>query len=327
MLVILGLVLLVLFAPICYKGDGHYSEDELIAHFNVHWLVFPVRFKLTYEDGELKQVLRIFGINIFREKKNKPKEEYESPKADVSYENELESEAGDGIEDDVLIDLVDEESEFSEKEMLDPQITSVDYSDIDVPTMEDIDTGIKESKWKRVKKRFKRKKKQEQLKKKIPLSRKIKAASIRTRSKTLSAIAKSVKAVEGAMKKVQVLIKKIKEYIDFIKSQTTRRAFKKIMEMVISILKHIFPNKILGRIEFGFEEPHLTGQALGGVAFAYDMFNINPEKMEVIPHFEKEIIDARLECKGRIFLCFLAFNGIKFILDPDIKKTIKFFKK
>ena len=85
LLVILGLVLLVLFVPICYRGDVHYSDDEFNTHFKAHWLIFPVRFKLTYENDELKKELRIFGFNIFREKKEKPREEYETPLADVSY--------------------------------------------------------------------------------------------------------------------------------------------------------------------------------------------------------------------------------------------------
>ena len=327
LLVILGLVLLILFVPICYKGNVHYSDDEFYTHFGVHWLFFPVRFRLDFEDGELKMKLRIFGINVLKEKKEEPKEEYEKPVAEVSYENEFELRARYGEEDDELIDLVEGESDFSEKELLDPKFKSIEYPDIDVPDMKDIDTGIKDSRWTKIKNRFKREKKPKKIKKRIPLSTKIKAASIRTRSKTLDAIAKSVKAVESAMKKLQVLYEKVKEYIDFIKSKSTRRAFKKMMGIVVSILKHIFPNKILGKIEFGLDEPHLTGQALGGVAVAYDMLRIDPEKVETIPHFEKEMIDARLEYKGRIFVCFLAFNGIKFLLDPDIKKTIKFFKK
>ena len=99
------------------------------------------------------------------------------------------------------------------------------------------------------------------------------------------------------------------------------------MSLVVKLLKHIFPRKIKGRIEFGLAEPHLTGQALGGVAIAYDMFHIDPEDVETIPHFEKEMIDTRLKYRGRIFICFFVFNGIKFIIDPDIIKTIKFFKK
>ena len=325
LLVILGLVLLVLFVPICYRGDVHYSDDDFNTHFKVHWLFFPVRFLLSYENDELKQELRIFGFNVLKEKK---KEEYEPPLADVSYENELELEAIYGQEkDEELIDLVDGESDFSEKEMLDPKFTSVEYPDAEIPDIEKIDTGIKESRWQRINVKFKRKKKEEEKKPKIPLSRKIKVAAIRTRSKTLAILAQSVKAAETAMKKIQVIFEKISEYIKFIQRKSTRRAFKKAMALVVKLLKHIFPRKIKGRIDFGLDEPHLTGQALGGVAIAYDMFHIDPNDVETIPHFEKEMIDARLEYRGRIFICFLAFNGVKFILDPDTRKTIKFFKK
>ena len=329
LLVILGLALLILFVPIFYKGDVHYSDDGFFTHMSAHWMIFPVRFKISYEDGELKKVLRIFGVNIFREKKDKnEKIKYEPPVAEISYENELELQARYGEENETLIDFVDDNQDFSEKELLDPKFTSVEYPDIDVPNMEDIDTGIKDSRWTKIKKRFKRKKKKpEVIKKKTPLSKKIKSASIRTRSKTLGALAKSIKAVEGAMKKLRVLFEKISEYINFINRKSTRRAFKKMKYIVIRVVKHVFPKRIRGKIDFGFEEPHLTGQALGGIAMAYDMFGIDPEEVEVFPHFDKEMIDARLGYRGRIFIVFLLYYAIKFFVDPDIRKTMKFLNK
>ncbi len=330
LLVILGLALLILFVPIFYKGNIHYSDEEFVTHLGAHWLLFPVRFLVTYENDELTKSLRIFGINILREKKDKsePKQKYEKPLADVSYENELALEAIYGKEsDEYLVNLVDDDNEFSEKEMLDPKFTSVDYPEIDVPDMKDIDTGIKDSRWTKIKKKFKRKKEQEETKKKIPLSRKIRGAAFRRKSKTLATLSNSVKAVESAMKKLQVVFEKIREYIEFINSKSTRRAFKKMVSIVKKVIKHVFPTKIHGKNEFGMSEPHLTGQALGGVAIAYDMFDVDPEDVETIPHFEKEMIDVRLEYKGHIFVVVLLYYFARFMLDPDIRKTMKFLNK
>lgn len=327
MLVILGIVVLVLFVPIFYRGDLHYSDEEFIAHFKAHWLLFPVRFKLTYENDKLTKTLRIFGINIIREKEKKPREEYKPPKAEISYENELALDAIYGKEpDEYLVNLVDDDRDFADDELLDPKFTSVKYPEMDIPDMEDINTGIKDNWRTKLKKKFRRKNKLKKPKKKIVLSKKIKQAAIRSRSKTLAQIAKSVKAVEGAMKKIQIGLEKIKEYIDFINRKSTRRAFKKMVDLAIKVIKHVFP-KIQGKIEFGFSEPHLTGQALGGVAMAYDMLNLDPEEIEVIPHFDKEMIDARLEYKGRVFVCYVAYYFVKFYLDPDIRKTMKFISK
>ena len=325
LLVILGLVLLILFVPIFYKGNLHYSDEEFKTHLGAHWLGFPVRFRVDYENDELTKSLRIFGINILREKKDK-REEYEKPKAELSYENELElQERYADEEDDMLINLVEDESDFKEKDLLDPKFSSVEYPEIDVPNMEDIDTGIKDNWRVKLKKKFKRKKKIQ--KPKVPLSRKIKVKAIETRSRTLNAIAASVKAVESAMKKILVILEKFKEYIDFINRKSTRKAFKKMVNITKRVVKYVFPNKITGKIEFGLDEPHLTGQALGGVAIAYDMLGIDPEKVETIPHFEKEMIDARLEYKGHITVVVLLYYFLKFMLDPDIRKTIKFINK
>ncbi len=327
LLVILVLALLILFVPIFYKGDLHYSDEELITHLVAHWLFFPVRFKVTYDNGELTKTLKIFGFNIFREK-TKPKEKYEKPLAEISYENELALETRYGKEDDdELISLVEDGSEFSEKEMLDPRFTSAEYPEVDVPKMEDIDTGIKDSWRVKLKKKFRRKKKPKEIKVKKPLSKKIKIKAIETRSRTLDTLARSVKAVESAMKKIQVLLEEIMEYINFINSKSTRKAFKKMVDITKKVIKHVFPNKIRGKLEFGFEEPHLTGQALGGIAIAYDMLGLDPEEVEVIPYFDKEMIDARLNYKGHILIVVLVYYFVKFYLDPDIRKTMKFLNK
>lgn len=328
LLVILGIVVLVLFVPVFYKGDVHYSDEEFVKHFSAHWLFFPVRFKFSYEDGEMEKSLRIFGFNIFREKKEEPKKEYEKPFAEISYENEFELRARYANQDDeMIIDITEDTDEFSDKEMLDPKFTSVDYPDAEIPDIKSIDTGIKDSRWTKIKKKFKKEKKLEKAKVRVPLSRRIKKAAFKTKSRTLIAIAESVKAVEGAMKKLQVGFMKVKEYIDFINRKSTRRAFKKIRNIATRVIKHIFPNKIYGKNEFGLSEPHLTGQALGGVAIAYDMFDIDPEKVETIPHFEKEMIDARLDYKGHVIVAVLAYYFAKFMLDPDIRKTMKFINK
>ena len=328
LLVILGIVLLVLFVPIFYKGNLHYSDEEFKTHLGAHWLGFPVRFNVDYENDKLTKSLKIFGINILKEKEKKPREEYKPPKAEISYENELVLEAIYGKEsDEYLVNLVDDDTGFSDRELLDPKFSSVDYPEIDVPDMEDIDTGIKDNWRVKLKKKFRRKKKLEKPKVKKPLSRKIKIKAIKTKSRTLDALARSVKAVETAMKKIQVILEKFKEYIDFINRKSTRKAFSKMMDIVKEVVKHVFPNKITGKIEFGFEEPHLTGQALGGIAFAYDMLGIDPEDVEVIPYFDKETIDARLEYKGHIKVVVLVYYFIKFMLDPDIRKTMKFISK
>lgn len=59
------LLLLVLFVPVRYDINGK-KREELQVKGKVHWLFHIVSFQIFYEDGELKQTLRIFGVPVWR---------------------------------------------------------------------------------------------------------------------------------------------------------------------------------------------------------------------------------------------------------------------
>ena len=59
------LLLLVLFVPVRYDIMGE-NNDKLQAIGKVHWLFHIVSFQISYEDGEMKQVLRIFGVPVWK---------------------------------------------------------------------------------------------------------------------------------------------------------------------------------------------------------------------------------------------------------------------
>lgn len=63
--VILLLLILVLFVPVRYDIKGENSE-KLQAKGKVHWLFHIVSFQISYENDEMKQVLRIFGVPVWK---------------------------------------------------------------------------------------------------------------------------------------------------------------------------------------------------------------------------------------------------------------------
>lgn len=63
--VVLILLLLALFIPVRYEVDGE-NSDKLQVKGKVHWLLRIVTFQITYENEEMKQVLRIFGVPVWR---------------------------------------------------------------------------------------------------------------------------------------------------------------------------------------------------------------------------------------------------------------------
>lgn len=63
--VLLLLLLLVLFVPVRYDIRGE-NEQELRIKGKAHWLFHILTFQITYENDEMKQVLRIFGVPVWK---------------------------------------------------------------------------------------------------------------------------------------------------------------------------------------------------------------------------------------------------------------------
>ena len=63
--IVLVILLLVLFVPVRYDLDGE-NKEKLIAQGKVHWLFRIVTYQISYENDELKQVLRVFGVPVWK---------------------------------------------------------------------------------------------------------------------------------------------------------------------------------------------------------------------------------------------------------------------
>ncbi len=65
LLVLLFLLCLLLFVPIRYEIRG---ENDEKTEFNgkIHWLFHIVTYGAEYENKEIRQVLRIFGVPVWK---------------------------------------------------------------------------------------------------------------------------------------------------------------------------------------------------------------------------------------------------------------------
>lgn len=62
---ILAVALLILFVPVRYDLSGE-KKEELAARGKVHWLFHIVTFQVIYEKEEVRQILRIFGVPVWK---------------------------------------------------------------------------------------------------------------------------------------------------------------------------------------------------------------------------------------------------------------------
>lgn len=65
LLIVLALVLLLLFVSIRYDVTGE-KQEKASAKGKVQWLFPAVSYRFIYEKGEMKQVLRIFGVPVWK---------------------------------------------------------------------------------------------------------------------------------------------------------------------------------------------------------------------------------------------------------------------
>ena len=102
-----------------------------------------------------------------------------------------------------------------------------------------------------------------------------------------------------------------------------RRAVKLLYERLKKLLKHYFPKKLSGNIEFGFSEPNLTGEVLGYMSIFLGLFE---HKLEIVPYFNKQIMDIDLNLEGRVRLIHLLIAIIVIILSKDVRRLYKKIK-
>lgn len=91
-------------------------------------------------------------------------------------------------------------------------------------------------------------------------------------------------------------------------------------------LIRIRPRRLQGRLEFGMEDPAVTGQILGALSVIPFLFLTD---LEIIPDFETEesYLRGNFYMKGRVFGIHLLIFGIQIWKNPQIRKWVKARRK
>lgn len=99
--------------------------------------------------------------------------------------------------------------------------------------------------------------------------------------------------------------------------QQVKEDLKGYIKEIIRIIK---PDKLLGYLEFGLDDPAATGQVLGALALIlplYDSF------FSVTPNFQEKCLLGNLEGKGKIYLISVLKLAIKVIFNKNLIKVKK----
>lgn len=313
---VLLLLLLVLFAPITYKIDAEYDGKAKVKA-KIRFLIVSVTLRFEQEKKLLENVIRIAGFRVGGGKgKAEPVRDAEDAVeelADFAGDEEDDADAEPDIpaqeENDVKPEVpVQEESdvksEISDSERV-PQEDSA-HEVFDLWNNEDSedggDDGEKEGFFTRLG---------------ILLKSLFEKLSLYTPDKLADRIGAKLEAIGEKKQELERKISRIRKFWSLSCTVRTRSYLKKYL---LSILRHIAPRRVKGRIHYGFDEPYKTGQITGYLSL---MPFVYQKGLSLEPDFYNKIMEGHLYMRGHIQLGYI----LRIALNLNIWRTVKAARK
>ncbi|WP_432628199.1 DUF2953 domain-containing protein [Brotaphodocola sp.] len=310
---ILGLILLVLclvlFVPICYRAEVSLYET-FQAEAAVSWLFQAI--SLTVRRRETTEIsLRIFGRPLGNRKKAETaqvSEEESKPSEQVQKHAEKSRESKTGTASETVKRLKEEKEpkkleksretkKPEEPEKPEERSTEQEGKKSEVPG---------ESKQKKIGSFFK----------KIPEKIKVFWKKIKKRFGGIR------KRLAGIGSNLQELNEKRKRLMDFLRREENKRVFRLLKRQVFWFFRHVFPQKLSGKLRFGLGDPYLTGKVLTVISPFYGFYG---KTFAITPVFEAEelVLEGETKLKGRIRIGTLLWIGLRILIDKDARRLWK----
>lgn len=117
---------------------------------------------------------------------------------------------------------------------------------------------------------------------------------------------------------------KIKRWNQFFHLKEFSAAKALVLRLVKRLLKHIAPVRIEGNLQFGFEDPSVTGNVLAAIALFYPVL---PRKLVIIPDFQNKRLEGNLKFRGRIYGIVPVIICLRIWFDKNIRALRKKIKE
>ena len=284
---LLLLLCILLFVPVRYELRAEFPGEirGSKVNFRLTWLLHLLSAKARYEEQELTWRVRVAWKKFAKA---------EMPVGETEEEPDIEKAADAKQEPDAKQALYEKEKSDI-KEASDIKGISEDSSKKRAER-ENQENGKKEKKpsvYERLKQKI------------ITIWRKIKYTFVKICGK-IKGIAKNISDTKDA---IQI----------FLNDEVHRSAFRKVKKELIWMKRLLKPNIFRVRLNYGFEDPCLTGQVLGLLGMVYPFVGDN---MEIGPDFEQKVLQGDIHIKGRIRMIHLAVFGVKLFIHKETRKTI-----
>jgi len=134
-----------------------------------------------------------------------------------------------------------------------------------------------------------------------------------------------IKSVAGGMAdKIRGLSEKKDKILYFLSDEIHQTAFIKARDELFFLLRRLKPKEIQADIQYGFEDPSLTGKVLAGLSMCYPFLG---DGVDIRPDFEKKIFDGHLRITGRLRVSYFVKLLWKLILSREVRMTYRHVRK
>ena len=308
LLVLLFLVLLivctVLFLPFCYRAQVLKEEEGFAcvkASGRVSWLFGAVALTASYEEQNPEAQILLFGASLETWKRRLKKIRRGEASVSRTEENETENapEAEKTAEQKAPDQTEKQQKVTAQKEQ------SEQEQEPDAPKK-----SILEQFFGRI----------EHLPEKL-----LNLASrlLQTAFRLLELPFRLLEKLEQKIQAGRRLKRKWESVKKFFRSKMFREALLHAKKEVLYFLKKAAPKKVTGTVRFGFDDPALTGEALGILGMIYGKL---PKDLSIQPDFEQEILRGDVRMKGSFQAVTAAGIALRLFRDQNLRKTIRHFK-
>lgn len=136
-------------------------------------------------------------------------------------------------------------------------------------------------------------------------------------------INKIIDKIKSIYDKIKDIFSNIQYYLNVVQEKETKELLHKVFESLLKILKSIRPRKLVINANVGFDTPDTTGKMYGAY---WVMKPVLGEHVDITPDFENKTLEGDFFVKGKITVFVIAINGLKILLNKNLKPVIKKFK-
>lgn len=301
----LAMILAVVFIPVRYRIKGRAaSPNEIEADIVISWMFHLVHGRVQMSGSDILYKIRILGIPISLEAQKEPRRRRKRRKRRFIQDKKTKDFSGNTQEKERALKEICQETETEESE---PEIPGLE-EELKMRTPKTDSQAEHPPLWKKAQKKRKK-------------------HSIRQFFRECKAWLIHWKQIAVGLKNKTITWKQ--QFVNIkntILEETNKNAVICLFREFRYLLKHFSPRKASGTLQYGTQDPAITGQILGIISLFPFWYRY---QISVQPDFTAEDFYARgcLALKGRIRALHMLRTGIRLIKDKNIRRLINQIRK